>query len=647
MGLIDNAFAKARALADSFQNIVTGLNTDASKAAGNTYVFTPATPAEIEAAYRSGWFRKIVDIPAEDMTREWREWQAEDEQIELIEAEEKRLDLIRKVRTAIALGRLQGGGALILGMAGTPDPKTPLKIETVKQGGLEYVHVMGREEFLPSNGDDVERDPTSPFFGRPKFYKFPLAAGGETEIHPSRVIPFLGQYVPRNRTALRDDEVWGDSLFQSVKDAIMNADLTASGIAELVQEAKIDVYKIEGFMGQVAVEGYETLIKRRFALVQQLKSISNAIVLDLQDEYEQKTLSFDGLPDILKLQLMMMSGVADIPATRLLGKSPDGQNSTGESDLRNYYDSLASKQNTDLSATLTPLDEVLIRSALGSRPEEIHYRWSSLWQPTAAEQSEIDKRDAETDKIYADVGIAPPTAMAKMVTNRLIEKGTYPGIEEALDEAEAEGKVPPITEQLSPAEELEAEAKARAANQRPGSAAPARKPALRVVGKDGVTVTITDATPRTLYVRRDVVNSEEILKWARGQGFEDLLAASDLHVTIIYSKEPVDWLKMGESWTGDDRGRLTIKPGGPRVVEPLGDATAVLQFVSTELQWRQRSMIDAGAQSDYPDYIPHITLSYGPTPDLAKVVPYRGKIVLGPEIFEEIDPEKAAARFDA
>jgi hypothetical protein len=49
------------------------------------------------------------------MTREWRDWQAEKEQITAIEAEEKRLAIRPKTRKALTWARLYGGAALILG----------------------------------------------------------------------------------------------------------------------------------------------------------------------------------------------------------------------------------------------------------------------------------------------------------------------------------------------------------------------------------------------------------------------------------------------------------------------------------------------------------------------------------------------------
>ena len=75
------------------------------------------------------------------------------------------------------------------------------------------------------------------------------------------------------------------------------------------------------------------------------------------------------------------------------------------------------------------------------------------------------------------------------------------------------------------------------------------------------------------------------------------------------------------------------------MVEPLGDKGAiVLLFNSSELAWRHGEMVRNGASHDYPDYQPHVTITYSGTGvDLSKVEPYRGKLVFGPEIFEELN----------
>src|SRR5690606_37655485 len=53
-------------------------------------------------------------------------------------------------------------------------------------------------------------------------------------------------------------------------------------------------------------------------------------------------------------------------------------------------------------------------------------------------------------------------------------------------------------------------------------------------------VIIDNARPRTLYVRRQVVNWREIAAWAKSQGFKSTLGP-EMHVTIAHSSAAVDW----------------------------------------------------------------------------------------------------------
>lgn len=154
-----------------------------------------------------------------------------------------------------------------------------------------------------------------------------------------------------------------------------------------------------------------------------------------------------------------------------------------------------------------------------------------------------------------------------------------------------------------------------------------------------------NAAAKSLYIRRDVVNKKDITKWAKSQGFKTVV--TDLHVTIAYCRNHVDWMLIPEpSSFGliDDDGILEVTPGGPRVVEPLGPKGAiVLFFNSAMLQWRHQDIHNIpGVEWDHPKYSPHVTITYDPGKvDLSKVEPYTGKIILGPEIFEEVKPYEA------
>ncbi len=142
--------------------------------------------------------------------------------------------------------------------------------------------------------------------------------------------------------------------------------------------------------------------------------------------------------------------------------------------------------------------------------------------------------------------------------------------------------------------------------------------------------------PRPLYVYRQLLNASEVIDHFRSQGFTVTVPAAQLHTTVAYSKRPVNWFAMGQF--GSNTGEVIVGPGGPRLVERLGDGSAVaLLYQSVDLQWRHREMRDAGASWDHPSYLPHITLDYaGGDIDLSQVKPYQGRIVLGPEQFEAI-----------
>lgn len=143
--------------------------------------------------------------------------------------------------------------------------------------------------------------------------------------------------------------------------------------------------------------------------------------------------------------------------------------------------------------------------------------------------------------------------------------------------------------------------------------------------------------PSPLYVSRNVENAGDLIAWAKKQGFDTTLPADELHVTVAYSRVPVDWMAAGESWSGDPGGKITVKPGGPRQLAafgPTGDA-AVLLFACNDLKWRHDQLLDMGCSWDWGGYSPHITISFAAPAglDLSKLQPYQGEIVLGPEIF--------------
>jgi uncharacterized protein len=621
-------------LLDGLRNLMSNLGTSRDKAESSQYVFQPLSRAEIISAYRSAWLpKKIVQIPAQDATRAWRKWSADDEQIKKIEDLEKELMLQIKVERAMRLARLLGGAAIYIGLRDRT-PELPVVVEQVKAEDIEYLTVLGSDWV---SATEVDTDPGSKYFGSPKSYNLSLPSGTSVQnVHPSRLAIFHADDQPE--WEVNGGLNWGDSVIQAVYNTVRNHDSTTSSVASLVFEAKIDLFKIPDLMKNAEDPRYQKKLNERMAIAALSKSINGMLVMDAKEEFEQRTYSFAALADIIDRFAQEVSGAADIPMTRLFGRSPGGMNATGDSDMRNYYDSINSIQNNRIRPALSVLDDLILISALGSKPDDIDYEWNSLWQTSQKEDAEVASSVVSSLKTLADMRALPDETMQAIVVSSITELKALNGVKSAVDEFGLEVEDPFKSNELILAAASEAAA-AEAAGENGGKPGQKRgvatKPGARVPAKGRpatkTKATAQDAAPRSLYVRRDVVNAKEIHRWAVSQGLKEVTPAEELHVTIVYSKTAVDWFAVGSSW--EDKVEIV---GGPRLVERFPGGPVVLLIPMSSLKWRHREMIEAGATTDYPDYQPHITLSYDTEQDISKILPYQGPIVLGPEVFEEI-----------
>lgn len=617
-------------LGDRLTNVMSGMGTAVDKAAYAGYNFLAQSPQQVESSYRSSWLmRKIVDLPPLDMTRAWRSWQTDAANIEKLEAEERRLQLKAKVKRALVLARLWGGSVIIMGIKGDADPAQELNPAKANNGGLQFLHVFARHQVTIGQ---MITDPVSPYFGQPEYYEFKPVVGREIRIHPSRAIPFIGQPVPEGSFLMGADWLWGDPLYQAIASAIQNADLAQNGFASLIDEAKIDIVKMPQLMETWAADEYESKLMDRLAAAKMGKSTWRTLLLDGDEEWDQRETTWTGIPDIIIAYLQLVAGAADIPVTRLLGQSPKGLQSTGEGEEKDYHAMIEARQDELLCPALDKIDQCLIPSALGSTPSDVWWKFESLERLTKTESADVELKRSQAVNYYSQTGLIDSVALGKMAENAINESGAWPGSEKAFEEAAsadpaADPNVPP--EALMTPQEIAA-AKAKAA-QAANDGSP-----LRIMD-----IALADGEPRSLYVSRKLLNADELIRWAKGQGFDTTQPASQMHVTVAFSRKPVDWMQIGEDWSSDADGKIRVKPGGPRTVERLGDKGAVaLMFRSDALEYRHQAIHsgDNGAQWDWPTYQPHVTISWNVPADfdLAKVEPFNGPLVFGPEIFAEV-----------
>lgn len=626
--------------ADRLSNLITGLGMgNKDKTVQDQFQFVTVDDSQLEFAYRGDWLaRKIVDIIPFDMTREGWNWQAKESQIERLEDTEKKFCVLDKVFMALVRARLFGGSGLYIGTK-VGSPTDELLPEQMVRDGITYIHGFTRRDLA---FNEIETDPVSPWFGMPKMFQLTISGSQQAaiEIHPSRVITFSGMPHPDPMRAGSQD-FWGDSVLQIMLDAIKNAVSGQQHVAALIPEAKIDVVQVPGLSDMLSTDVGTAKVTKRFQEAAIIKSLFGMVLLEGDNEgngeqYQQKQIRFTEFPDLLRQYLQVASGAADVPVTRLLGQSPSGLNATGDADIRNYYDNVKARQKRELKPRLDRLMELLIRHTFGSRPKSIYYEFAPLWQMSAKDAADIEKITAETEGLLVTSALVPAPVMEKATRNRLIESGRYPGIEDAYEEfdndpeqqalanaakgLDPDGKPTPA-DPNDPENDPEADPNDKeGASKKPGGSIK-----LKVVASK-------DAAPRSLYVRRDLLNKSDIYAWARAQGFTTVL--EDLHVTIVHTHVPIDWFKV---YTAEPR--LEVPQGGARMVEHLGNKGAiVLLFKAETLEWRYDHFKNIGAQTDYDEYTAHVTLTYnGANLDLEMVEPYKGKLLFGPELFEEVD----------
>jgi hypothetical protein len=198
-------------------------------------------------------------------------------------------------------------------------------------------------------------------------------------------------------------------------------------------------------MELVSTEEGEKSVTRRLAILASAESIHNATIFDAGggegqpgEQVADAQYNFAGAKDILDTYAEFVSAISDIPATRLLGRAPEGMNASGESQQRDWEKMVRARQTLELQPCLDRLDPFLVQSALGRADTEIWSEWSPLDIPGRKETAERFKTEMEAIEMLQATGAIPQRAFAIAVQSKLIEEGYLPGLEAVLDEIDGE-----------------------------------------------------------------------------------------------------------------------------------------------------------------------------------------------------------------
>jgi len=431
-------------VADSFQNLLSRVGIGANnQSAGGEYGFTPVTRnrLQMEFAYRSSWIAgKCVDAFADDMTREGITVQCdiEPDKLEELERQAGRFKIWDAVNDAIKWSRLYGGSIGVLLIDGQ-NVSTPLRKETIQKDQFKGLLILDRWTVQPSLGDLVTE--LGPNIGMPKYYEVVADAKAlvNQKIHYSRVIRLDGVELPYFQKIAENG--WGQSVLERLWDRMIAFDSTTQGAAQLVYKAHLRTYKVKGLRSIIASGGkaFDGLVAQVDA-IRRFQSNEGLTLMDSEDEFEAHQYSFGGLSDLLLQFGEQLSGAIDIPLVRLFGQSPAGLSSTGESDIRNYYDSIKQQQERKLRSPIETIYNVLYRSTFGEAPpDNMTIKFKPLWQLDDTEKATIATTITDAVTKASDSGLIDRHTALKELKQSSEITGIFSNItDDDIDEAEDE-----------------------------------------------------------------------------------------------------------------------------------------------------------------------------------------------------------------
>ena len=423
----------AAVFADALQNQQTGMGvTGNDPSLFLEYTQTAfLTQYQVENAFINSFIiGRLIELPAQHQTREWRtvkiEGDDKGEQADAIKDAELELNVKAAFTEGIMWGDLYGGALLVMGIDGQ-DLAEPLDPDTVTQGSLTSLTAIDRWQVTPASS--YSTDPTDPNFRYPEFYSFITEGAGQQNIHASRCLRFDGCRLPR-LTWMRNGR-WHGSVVQRVLDVIKGFEASIKASSKAMQEGAVDVYKIENLYERLLDADGQALIRNRIKLAADLKSVYRALIIDAKDQLERQPINVNGYDSLLAKHQDMVCGATEMPATVLFGRPPQGMDATGESDIRNWYDTLSIKQEFKLRPLVNQFDQVFLRHVFGSFPDDYEYDFNPLWQMNDQENALTEFNVAQTRHIYLTDGVLKPEVVA---SDLLAEKFSVSLTEEDVEE---------------------------------------------------------------------------------------------------------------------------------------------------------------------------------------------------------------------
>lgn len=398
---------------DGWMNVLTGLGIcGRDKKQNGTFLMTNIfNRSELDQMYRSdGVVRLIIDLFAQEMIRQG--WEIEGDAAGKIVGKLEELQCNQAMTNLIKWARLYGGGICIMGIADGLPLDQPVDEAGIRD--VQWLRVFDRYQAYSRDGT-FESDLNSPNYGFPNVYTVnDNRTGAVFFVHYSRILRMDWNILPPRWQNF--NQGWGDPLVQTVYQELRNYSTAFSNTATIFEDFVNSVLYIPNLAQIMASQCGDNTVMKRLNILNLAKSNTNTAILDANERYEKLTTNVAGISDLLDRFMVALSAVTRIPVSLLFGRSAAGLNSTGENDVRNFYDAVKQEQEAKLRGVLEKLVRYIMISKdgplAGVEPDDWSIAFVPLWQNSEEQDAITRKLVAETDSMYIDRGVLDPSEVA-------------------------------------------------------------------------------------------------------------------------------------------------------------------------------------------------------------------------------------------
>lgn len=387
----------------------------------------------------NGLFTKIIDRPAEEAVKHGLNIDFGDRGIsEYVDDQLDSLGFEDKFATAEKWARLFGGSIIVMLVDDGRGLEEPLDWDNVKS--IEELRVFERAIVQPDytsmyHFHFFDSMKSARKFDEPEYYHV-YSVYGYFVVHRSRCLIFRNGRLPEQTTDALYRH-WGIPEYVKIKQALRECITSHENGIKLLERCVQPIYKMKNLANLLSTVDGEDNVLRRLQIIDMARSILNSIAIDADaEEYSFESFALSGVKDVLDSACNMLSAVTDIPQTILFGRSPAGMNSTGESDMENYYNMVENIQKQNMKANVRRVLDLILRQGVlnGKIMQLPNYKvkFAALWSLSETEKAGIDQTKVQTEytkaqtmQLYMDSNVLDPLEVRKSLAkeeNFIIEE---------------------------------------------------------------------------------------------------------------------------------------------------------------------------------------------------------------------------------